>query len=69
MSDEENWDDSSAFYKALPSDVDDAVSLKLLTAVWETNDMWSGQKHSKAGEQTGEVDEELTTGGLNHSSL
>ena len=32
--------DETAFYKQLPSDIEDAVSLALLTQVSDTNEMW-----------------------------
>ena len=41
MSEDDVGQDDNAFFKALPSDVDDGVSLKLLTEVYESNDMWS----------------------------
>lgn len=43
MDDENDALDDGAFFKALQSDVDDAVSLKLLMEVYETNELWAGQ--------------------------
>lgn len=37
--------EDDAFFKALQSDVDDAISLKLLTDVYDTNALWSGESH------------------------
>lgn len=34
--------DETAFYKTLPSDIEDAVSLKLLNEIAETNEMFHG---------------------------
>lgn len=63
--------DETAFNKTLASDIDDAVSLALLTEVYETNDMWGGQTTHALEADSTEVSRapQRISASLTHSSL